>query len=79
MARSIRVSPSTRHRAEGGPLVAQAGQFDALYRKPGRQAIHRFADLGDALSEAFSLHVPEMQTLLNPQFQMFEKSQFQAA
>lgn len=29
--------------------------------------------------EAFTLHAPEMRTLLNPKFQMFEKSQFQCA
>jgi len=31
------------------------------------------------MSEAFMLHASEMRKLLNPKFQMFEKSQFQAA
>jgi transposase len=31
------------------------------------------------MTEAFTLHAPEMRQLLNPKFQMFKKSQFQAA
>jgi transposase len=56
------------------------------YLKKARLANRVMADFAEfqgtievGMSEAFTLHAPEMRTLLNPKFQLFEKSQFHAA
>ena len=56
------------------------------YLKKTSLSNRMFGDFGafcgaveSGMSEAFTLHAADMQKLLNPKFQLFEKSQFQAA